>query len=101
MRISLWCYSVQEKLVLEIFVFKQTLHKMLLSANQTLALSLIYHVHDILFIPPSVGVVGLAEYVLYSPHSLFLQRKIQTLCPTTLSRGTVLHPALPVDWGHP
>ena len=98
MRINPWCYSVQEKLVLEIFVFKRTLHKMLLSANQTLALSLIYHVHDILFIPPpSVGVVGLAEYVLYSPHSLFLQKKIQTLYPTTLSRGTVRHPALPVD----
>ena len=35
----------------------------MLSANQTLALSLIYPVHHILFIPPSVGEVGLAEYV--------------------------------------
>ena len=67
MRINLWCYSAQEKLVLEIFVFKRTQHKMLLPANQTLALPLIYLVHDILFIPPSVGVVGLAEYVCTHP----------------------------------
>ena len=45
----------------------EPLHKILLSANQTLALSLTYHVHDILFIPPSVGVVGLAEYVCTHP----------------------------------
>ena len=34
---------------------------------------------------------------MYSPHYLFLQRKIQTSFLTTLSRGTVLHPALLVD----
>ena len=53
--------------------------------------------HYTLFIPPSVGVVGLAEYVCTHPILYFLQKKIQTLYPTTLSRGTVLHPALPVD----
>ena len=36
----------------------------------------------------------LSTFVL--THSLFLQKKIQTLFLTTLSRGTVLHPALPV-----
>ena len=67
MRINPWCYSVQEKLVLEIFVFKQTLDKMLLSANQTLALSLIYHVHDILFTPPPwVWLDLLSTFVLTS-----------------------------------
>ena len=38
---------------------------MLLSANQTLALSLIYHVHDILFIPhPWVWLDLLSTFVL-------------------------------------
>ena len=34
------------------FLSKEPLHKILLSANQTLALPLIYPVHYILFIPP-------------------------------------------------
>ena len=43
----------ERKLVLENAFFQnEPLHKILLSANQTLALSLIYPVHDILFIPP-------------------------------------------------
>ena len=37
----------------------------------------------------------LSTFVL--THSLFLQKKIQTLFLTTLSRGTVLHPTLPMD----
>ena len=45
---------------------------------------------------PSVGVVGVAEYVCTHP-CLILQRKIQTLFPRTLSRGSVLHPTLLVD----
>ena len=49
------------------FLSNEPLHKILLSANQTLALSLIYPVHYILFIPLSVGVVGLAEYVCAHP----------------------------------
>ena len=43
-----------------------------------------------------MGVVGLAEYVC-TPHSEFLQRKIQTSFSKMLSRGSVLHPTLPVD----
>ena len=34
---------------------------------------------------------------MYSLLTYFLQRKIQTLFPRTLSRGSVLHPTLPVD----
>ena len=49
------------------FLSNETLHKNLLSANKTLASSLIYPVHYIMFIPPSVGVVGLAEYVCTHP----------------------------------
>ena len=45
---------------------------------------------------PSVGVVGLAEYV-YTHPCIILQRKTQTLFPRTLSRGSVLHPILHVD----
>ena len=44
-----------------------------------------------------MGVVGLAEYVCTHPLLYFLQRKIQTSFPKTLSRGSVLHPTLPVD----
>ena len=44
-----------------------------------------------------MGVVGLAEYVCTHPILNFLQRKIQTSFPKTLSRGFVLHPTLPVD----
>ena len=41
------------KLVLKkCFLSNEPLHKILFSTNQTLDLSLIYHVHDILFIPP-------------------------------------------------
>ena len=43
-----------------------------------------------------MGVVGLAEYVCTHPILYFLQKQIQTSFRTTLSRGTVLHPALPV-----
>ena len=45
---------------------------------------------------PYVGGVGLAKYVCTHP-CLILQRKIQTLFPRTLRRGSVLHPTLPVD----
>ena len=44
-----------------------------------------------------MGVVGLAEYVCTHPFSKFLQRKIQTSFPKTLSRGSVLHPTLSMD----
>ena len=44
-----------------------------------------------------MGVVGLAEYVCTHPILNFFQRKIQTLFLKTLSRGSVLHPTLPVD----
>ena len=44
-----------------------------------------------------MGVVGLAEYVCTHPILNFLQRKIQTSFPKTLSRGSVLHSTLPVD----
>ena len=44
---------------------------------------------------PSVGVVGLAEYV-YTHPLLNFYRRIQTLFPRTLSRGFVLHPTLPL-----
>ena len=73
MRINPWCYSVQEKLVLEIFVFKRTLHKMLLSANQTLALSLIYHVHDIMFIPPPWVWLDLLSTFVLTPFFIFTE----------------------------
>ena len=42
-----------------------------------------------------MGGVGLAKYVCTHP-CLILQRKIQNLFPSTLSRGSVLHPTLPV-----
>ena len=42
-----------------------------------------------------MGVVGLAEYVC-THLILNLQRKIQTSFPKTLSKGSVLHPTLPV-----
>ena len=68
------------------FLSNEPLHKILLSAKQTLALSLTYPVHYILFIPPSVGVVGLAEYVCTHPILKFLQMKTQTSFQRTLSR---------------
>src|SRR6185437_13823545 len=46
---------------------------------------------------PSVGVVGLAEYVCTHSILNFYREKIQTSFPKTLSRGSVLHPTLPVD----
>ena len=54
------------KLILEkCFLSNEPLHKILLSANQTLALSLIYHVHYILFIPlPWVWLDLLSTFVL-------------------------------------
>ena len=44
-----------------------------------------------------MGAVELAEHVCTHPLLNFLQRKIQTLFPRTLSRGSVLHPTLLVD----
>ena len=44
-----------------------------------------------------MGVVGLAEYFCTHPILKLLQRKIQTSFPKTLSRGSVLHPTLPMD----
>ena len=41
--------------------------------------------------------VRLAEYVCTHSILNFLQRKIQTSFPKTLSRDSVLHPTLPVD----
>ena len=38
----------------------------------------------------------LSTFVL-TPFLIFLQRKIQTSFPKMLSRGSVLHPTLPVD----
>ena len=56
------------KLILEkCFLSNEPLHKILLSANQTLALSLIYPVHYILFIsPPWVWLDLLSPFVLTS-----------------------------------
>ena len=74
MRINPWCYSVQEKLILETIAFKRTLHKMLLSANQTLALPLIYYVHDILFIPPPPWVwLDLLSTFVLTPFFIFTE----------------------------
>ena len=52
----------------------EPLHKMLLSANQTLALSLIYLVHDILFIPPLPWVwLDLLSTFVLTPFLLFTE----------------------------
>ena len=46
---------------------------MLLSANQTLALSLIYHVHDILFIPPPWVWLDLLSTLVLTPFLIFTE----------------------------
>ena len=60
------------KLVLKMFLSNEPLHKILLSANQTLALSLIYPVHYILFIPPWVWLNLLSTFVL-TPFLIFTE----------------------------
>ena len=61
-------YSVQRELALKNhFLSNEPLHKDLLSTNKTLALSLIYPVHYILFIPtPWVWLDLLSTFVLTS-----------------------------------
>ena len=46
---------------------------MLLSANQTLALSLIYHVHDILFKPPPWVWLDLLSTFVLTPFFIFTE----------------------------
>ena len=46
---------------------------MLFSANQTLALSLIYHVHDILFTPPPWVWLDLLSTFVLTPFLLFTE----------------------------
>ena len=100
MWINTTCYSVQENWFSKCFLSNEPLHKISLSAKVNLNLSLNYPGHYTLFIPPPwVWLDLLSMFVL--THSLFLQKKIQTLCLTMLSRGTVLHPALPMDLGYP
>ena len=73
------------KLVLKMFLSNEPLHKILLSANQTLALSLIYPVHYILFIPPPWVWLDLLSTSVLTPF-LILQRKTPTSFQKTLSR---------------
>ena len=51
----------------------EPLHKMLLSANQTLALSLIYPVHNILFIPPPWVWLDLLSTFVLTPFLIFIE----------------------------
>ena len=51
--------------------------------------------HYILFIPPPWVWLNLLSTFVLTPFTL-LQKKTQTSFQTTLSRGTVLHPTLPV-----
>ena len=53
------------------FFQNEPLHKILLSANQTLALSLIYPVHDILFIPPPWVWLDLLSTFVLTPFLIF------------------------------
>ena len=46
---------------------------------------------------PSVGVVGLAEYVCTHPCLIFTEEDPDFIFPRTLSRGSFLHPTLSVD----
>ena len=55
------------------FLSIEPLHKILLSANQTLALSLIYHVHDILFIPPPWVWLDLLSTFVLTPFFIFTE----------------------------
>ena len=54
-------------------LLNEPLHKMLLSANQTLALSLIYHVHDILLIPPPWVWLDLLSTFVLTPFFIFTE----------------------------
>ena len=53
--------------------------------------------HYILFITPPWVWLDLRSTFVLTPFLIFLQRKTQTSFPKTLSRGSVLHPTLPVD----
>ena len=55
------------------FLLNEPLHKILLSANQTLALSLTYHVHDILFIPPPWVWLDLLSTFVLTPFFIFTE----------------------------
>ena len=66
------------------------------SANQTLALSLTYHVHDILFIPPLWVWLDLLSTFVLTPFLIFTEED-PDFFPKTSSGGPVLHPTLPVD----
>ena len=60
------------KLILEkCFLSNEPRHKILLSANQTLALSLIYPVHYILFIPPPWVWLDLLSTFVLTPFFIF------------------------------
>ena len=62
------------KLVLEkCFLSNEPLHKILLSAKQTLALSLIYPVHYILFIPPPWVWSDLLSMIVLTPFLIFTE----------------------------
>ena len=52
--------------------------------------------HYILFIPPSWVWLDLLSTFALTHFLFFLQRKIQTSFLKTLSRGSILHPTLPV-----
>ena len=61
------------KLVLEkCFLSNESLHKILFSANYTLALSFIYHVHYILFIPPPWVWLDLLSTFVLTPFLIFI-----------------------------
>ena len=74
----------------------EPLHKILLSANQTLALSLIYPVHYTLFTPPPWVWLDLLSTFVLTPFLIFIEED-SDFVPDDVERGTVLHPALPVD----
>ena len=62
------------KLILEkCFPSNEPLPKILLSANQTLALSLIYHVYYILFIPPPWVWLDLLSTFVLTPFLIFTE----------------------------
>ena len=62
-----------------VFFQNEPLHKIWLSANQTLVLSLIYHVHDILFIPPPWVWLDLLSTFCTHP-ILYFYRRRSRLC---------------------
>src|SRR6185312_5547941 len=62
------------KLILEkCFLSNEPLHKTLISANQTLALPLIYPVHYILFIPPPQVWLDLLSMFVLTPLFFFTE----------------------------